>query len=86
MAFSNFLIRAYESGEGGINDGDSRGYETMQCNSVCGEEKCEKTQGHKGKHASFHGTAGEPQISLWTDAGAERVNRESQENQNIRPI
>jgi hypothetical protein len=50
----------------------------MQCTSVCGEDRCEKVQGHKGKHASFHDTEGEPQISLWTDGGAERVNREVQ--------
>jgi hypothetical protein len=52
--------------------------ETEKCNSGCGNEKCSRPKGHKGKHFDF--TDG---ISSWTDKGAERVNREIQEKQKV---
>jgi len=42
--------------------------EQKQCTSVCGDNRCQLPAGHKGKHR-LDGCN-------WTDAGAERVNKE----------
>jgi len=42
--------------------------EEQQCTSVCGDNRCQLPAGHKGKHR-LGGCS-------WTDAGAERINKE----------
>jgi len=51
--------------------------EADRCKSVCDGDQCEKLNGHKGKHGSFHDSEGNLQKSTWTDAGAAR-DRETQ--------
>ena len=71
MAFSNFLIRAYESGEGGNSTAEAKEKQMAEerCSSIFGQDQCEKRRYHKGKHSSFLGPNGEIQSVQWTDAG-----------------
>lgn len=47
--------------------------ENDQCPSVSDNDRCEKREGHAGKHASFHNQSGEIQFVMWTNAAAQHV-------------
>jgi len=42
--------------------------ECEKCESICGEERCQLPEGHRGKHRQGG--------CSWTDAGAARINAE----------